>query len=215
MKKRKIIISCIVIMGIIITVVVMCDIIVVGNASGRTYDTVDDVPRNRAGLLLATSPITPQGAHNFYFDNRIKAADELLKTGKIDFVIASGGDYTTTQQIGCDEPKAIRDSLIARGVPEDKIILDYEGTRTLNSIVKAKVVYRLDSVTIISQKYHNEGAVYLADKYGLHVVGYNADPSPVRMSRLKNSLREYLARVKMFIDILSEKEADIEYHGGK
>lgn len=43
----------------------------------------------------------------------------------------------------------------ACGVPADRIILDYEGTRTLNSIVKAKEVYRLDSVTIISQKYHN------------------------------------------------------------
>jgi len=48
----------------------------VGNASGITYDDVDSIPHNRYGLLLATSPITPGGARNFYFDNRIKAADD-------------------------------------------------------------------------------------------------------------------------------------------
>lgn len=43
---------------------------------------------------------------------------------------------------------------------------------------------------------------YLADKYGLHAIGYNAEPSPVLHNRIKNALREYLARVKMFIDLI-------------
>ena len=202
-RKRKILLLLCSGVLCVILAIASCYFAVVWNASGRTYDSVDDVPRNRVGLLLATSPITPHGAHNFYFDNRIKATDELFKAGKIDLIIASGGDYTKTQKIGCDEPKAIRDSLIARGVPEDKIILDYDGTRTLNSIVKAKEIYGLDSVTIISQKYHNERAIYLADEKGLYAIGYNALPSPVRRNRIKNTLREYLARVKMFIDIIS------------
>ncbi len=183
---------------LLIVIILTCHFIVVCNASGRTYDDVDSIPHNRYGLLLATSPITPGGAHNFYFDNRIKAADELYKAGKIDFIIASGGDYTKEHKNGCDEPAAIRDSLVVRGIPANRIILDYEGLRTLNSIVKAKEIYELDSVTLISQKYHNERAIYLADHYNLHAVGYNAEPSPIRRNRIKNTLREYLARVKMF-----------------
>ena len=175
--------------------------IVVWNASGKTYDNVEDIPHNKVGLLLATSPITPGGAHNFYFENRIKAADELCKAGKIDFLIASGGDYRQSQKNGCDELGAIRDSLVARGVPNERIILDYEGLRTLKSIAKAKQVYNLDSLTLISQKYHNERAIYLADRYGLVAIGYNAKHSPVRRNRIKNTLREYLARVKLFIDL--------------
>lgn len=191
---------------VVFIVIIVCDVLVTSNAKARTFDDVSDVPHNKVGLLLATSPITPQGEHNYYFDNRVKAADELYKAGKVDFIIASGGDYTQAQPNGCDEPSAIRDSLVARGIPENRIVLDYDGTRTLNSIAKAREVYDLDSLTLISQKYHNERAIYLADKHGLHAVGYNAAPSPVRSKRIKNTLREYLARVKMFIDVSQNQE---------
>jgi len=196
--------------ALLLLTIVTCHFIVVGNASGRTYDDAGSIPHNRYGLLLATSPITPGGARNFYFDNRIKAAEELYKAGKIDYIIASGGDYTKQHKNGCDEPAAIRDSLVARGVPAGKIILDYDGVRTLNSIVKAKEVYGLDSVTIISQKYHNERAIYLADHYRLHAIGYNAAPSPIHSNRIKNTLREYLACPKMFLDILLGKKPNIK-----
>ena len=193
----------------VLFVIIACHYIVVLNATGKTYDNVEEIPHNKVGLLLATSPITPGGSHNYYFENRIKAADELYKAGKIDFIIASGGDYTKSQKNGCDEPGDIRDSLVARGVPIERIILDYEGTRTLNSIAKAKQVYDLDSLTLISQKYHNERAIYLADQYGIHAIGYNAEPSPIRRNRVKNTLREFFARSKMFLDILTGKKPDI------
>lgn len=203
MKKRKKIFRLIAI-GVVcvLLLIVVCHYIVVWNASGKTYDNVETIPHNKVGLLLATSPITPGGAHNFYFENRIKAADELYKVGKIDFIIASGGDYRQSQKNGCDEPGAIRDSLVARGIPENRIILDYEGTTTRNSIYKARQTFGLDSVTLISQKYHNERAIFLAERCNIKAVGYNAAPSPIRRNRIKNTLREYLARVKMFGSIL-------------
>lgn len=211
MKARvKVAIGCSVVVLALAVLMASCYVIVSSNASDRIFDEVKDIPHNKVGLLLATSPITPSGAHNFYFDNRITAADELYKAGKIDFIIASGGDYTKSQTNGCDEPRAILDSLVARGIPADRIIPDYEGTRTLNSIVKAREGYNLDSVTLISQKYHNERAIYLADKYGIKVVGYNALPSPIRRNRIKNTLREYLARVKMFIDNLMNNAPNFE-----
>ena len=83
MKKHKKIFRLIAI-GVVcvLLLIVACHYIVVWNASGKTYDNVETIPHNKVGLLLATSPITPGGAHNFYFDNRIKAADELYKAGK-------------------------------------------------------------------------------------------------------------------------------------
>lgn len=187
-----------------------CHHMVERNARFRTYDKYDKIPHNKVGLLLATSPITPDGEHNYNFDNRIKAAYELYLTRKIDFIIASGGDYTQTQKKGCDEPKAILDSLTSLGIPENRIFLDYEGTRTLNSIAKAKSVYSLKSLTLISQKYHNERAMYLADEYGIYTIGYNAEPSPISGNRVKNFLRECLARVKMFMDILTNNKPSIK-----
>jgi SanA protein len=190
----------------IVVLVAVCNILVISNASGKTFDSVEEVPHYKYGLLLATSPITPTGAHNFYFDNRIKATNELYKAGKIDYIIASGGDYTKTQRIGCDEPAAIRDSLVARGIPENRIFLDYEGVRTVNSIVNAKEVYGVDSVLIISQKGHNQRAIYLAEHYELKAIGYNALPSHIRRNRIKNDIRECFARVKMFFDVLIDSK---------
>ncbi len=94
------------------------------------------------------------------------------------------------------------DSLVARGVPADRIILDYGGTTTRNSIYKAGQIYDLDSVTIISQKDHNERAIFLANLCQIEAIGYNAAPSHIRRNRIKNTLREYLARVKMFRTII-------------
>lgn len=192
--------------AIVVVLILFCYGLVSWNASSRTYDDVNEVSKNKYGLLLATSPITNEGVRNFYFDNRIKAADELFKAGKVDYIIASGGDYRKNHRFGCDEPGAIRDSLMVRGVPEDRIILDYDGKRTLNSIVKAKEVYGLDSVTLISQKYHNERAIYLADNNDLSAIGYNAEPSPVVSKQIRNTLREFLARPKMFMDLFNATE---------
>lgn len=207
--KRKFLITVTALAAFTLLIILTCYLLVVANASGRTFDRVADIPRNRVALLLATSPVTPGGAHNFYFDNRIIAADSLYRAGKIDIIIASGGDYTRSHRYGCDEPAAIRDSLVARGIPAGKIILDYEGTRTLNSIVKAARVYGVDSLTLISQKYHNERAIWLADRYGIRAVGYNALHSPILRNRIRNTLREYPARVKMFLDIATGCQPDL------
>lgn len=181
------------------------------NSLGHTFDNVTDVPAHEYGLLLGTSPITPGGARNFYFDNRIKATVELYKAGKIKRIIASGGDYWLDEngeyrENGCNELRSMRDSLVKYGVPWNAISLDYDGTRTLNSIVKAKDVYGLDSCIIISQQYHNERAIWQADHFGLKAVGYNAAPSHIRRNRIKNQVREFLARVKLMLDMTFGKK---------
>lgn len=190
----------------IIIVIITCYMIVGCKASGKTYDMVADVPHREVGLLLGTSPRTPENAPNYYFINRITATAELFKAEKIDKVIASGGDYSSRPGGGYDELVAMRDSLIAHGVPDSVIILDYDGTRTLNSIVKAKEVYGEDCITLISQKYHNERAIYLASQQGIDAIGYNAKPSHIITKRIKNEGREFLARVKLFIDMLVDEK---------
>lgn len=187
---------------IIITITIIgCYITISINANNTTYDSIKAIPYNKVGLLLGTSPVTPQGGHNYYFDNRIYATVELYEQGKIKQIIASGGDYSNKEN-GCNELTAMRDSLVAHGVPDSVITLDYQGLRTFNSIVKAKEIYNLDSLTVISQKYHNERAIWLAEHYGIHAVAYNAPTPDIIDKRIKNISREFLARVKMFLDVI-------------
>lgn len=205
MKRRRIKQIAIVVFGgllAIAIVIAVCNILVVNNAKGRTFDNLSDVPTREIGLLLGTSPITPDGAHNYYFDNRMKAAADLYHAGKIRRILVSGGDYTMTEKHGCDEPTAMRYSLVAHNVPDTCIIEHWQGWRTINSIEAVKNLYDFDSITIISQKYHNERALYQADHFGINAVGYNAEPSPITSSRIRNTIREYLARVKLFLDLL-------------
>lgn len=88
--------------AVVLVVVFACNVMVSCNASGRTYDDVNEIPHNRYGLLLGTSPFTANGARNFYFENRIRAAEQLYNAGKVNMLIASGGDYTRVHETGYD-----------------------------------------------------------------------------------------------------------------
>ena len=185
--------------------IISCYVVVSVNANGKTYDNAEDIPYNKVALLLGTSPITPQGEHNYYFDNRIQAVAELYHSGKIRHIIASGGDYSDREN-GCNELAAMHDSLVAHGVPDSVVTLDFQGLRTINSIVKVRDVYGHDSLTIISQKYHNERAIWLAEHCWIHAIAYNAQTPDIANKRIKNILREFIARVKMFIDVLTHNQ---------
>ena len=109
---------------------------------------------------------------------------------------------------GINEPECMKDSLVARGIPASDIILDGKGYRTINSVINANKVYGLKSFTIISQKFHNERALYQAEHFGLdmeNIQGYNAKMPKSRRAFL-TTIREYFARVKMFIDLMSFEE---------
>ena len=208
--KKRILIALTVTISLIIVAMIGCDCMVSRAAKDRLYNKVEDVPHRKVGLVLGTSPIsTWNGRKNYYFDHRIKAAAELYNAGKVDWLVVSGGDYRSTEY-GYDEPVAMRDSLMKQGVDSARIILDYDGTRTLNSIAKMRDVYRQDSIIIISQKYHNERALYQAKHLGIDAIGFNAKTPDKQASWWRNRGREVLARVKLFIDIIRDKQPDIK-----
>ncbi len=172
------------------------------SAEGRIYSAIDSIPRNRVALLLGTNPLNRYGRPNSYFTNRINTAAELYHAGKADFIIASGDNHTHLY----DEPTAMRDSLMARGVPEDRIIPDYAGFRTLDSVVRAKEVFGCDSLTIVSQADHCARALYLAGHAGIKAVALAAPLRAGRCVRTRLALREWLARDKMMLDIWLKKQ---------
>ena len=104
-----------------------------------------------------------------------------------------------------NEPQAMKDSLVNRGIPKESLVLDFAGLRTLDSMVRSKEVFGQDSVTVISQQFHNERAIYLARHYGIHAIGYNAKDVSA-YEGLKTRMRELLARVKVFVDFFINKQ---------
>ena len=184
-----------------ICVLFVCDRIIVNNAKGKTFSSIDSIKYNKVGLLLGTTPqARVTKVTNYFFIYRMDATERLYKAGKIEKILISGGEDSLD---GVNEPECMRDSLVARGVPASAIILDGKGYRTINSVINANKVFGLKSFTIISQKFHNERAIYQAEHLGLdleNIQAFNAEMPRTRRAYL-TTVREYFARVKMFIDL--------------
>lgn len=200
--KKRIILSLSLVVLTTIALVIACDCLVTHSAKGQMYNDVSQVPHRKVGVVLGTSPISVwTGRRNYYFDNRISTASQLYMRGKVDWLIVSGGDYREAEG-GYDEPVAMRDSLVKQGVNVARIILDYDGTRTLSTIAKLRDVYQLDSVILVSQQYHNERALYQAKHLGINAIAVNAKTPKHTTSWIRNRGREIVARLKLFIDVV-------------
>lgn len=174
-----------------------CNFTIESETEDQLTSNLGNLPQEKTGLLLGTSKTLASGKPNAYFFNRITAAVELLKAGKIKNIIVSGDN----SQKNYNEPEDMKIELIKQGIPAEKIFEDFAGFRTLDSVVRAKEIFGQQSFIIISQRFHNERAVYLAQQNGIEAFGYNAEDVN-QYAGLKTNLREYLARVKVFWDFL-------------
>jgi SanA protein len=174
--------------------------VITNNATQKTFSEVQFIPKNKVGIVLGTSKFMSDGSINLYYQYRLEAAAQLYNAKKVNFILASGDNLTSE-----DELLVFKEDLMKLGIPADKIFLDYAGYRTLDSIVRAKEVFGQDSITIISQKFHNERAIYLAEKFNIKAIGFNAKNVPSSYGRY-TVFREYLARTKAILDIAIGKQ---------
>ena len=158
---------------------------------------IADVPETKTALLLGTSKNLNSGLPNVYFYNRIQATVDLYKAGKIKNIIVSGDNSRKNY----NEPEDMLLTLIQYGIPQDKIFLDHAGFRTLDSVIRAKEIFGQTKLVIISQKFHNERAVFLAKQNGIEAFGYNAKDVN-KYAGFKTNMREYLAKVKAYYDLI-------------
>lgn len=170
--------------------------VITQRAGDDLYDSLEDLPVREVGLLLGTSPRTRKGTASEFFQNRIDAAVLLYQSGRIGYILASG-DNSSMQY---NEPIYMQKELMARGIPADRIVLDYAGFSTLDSVIRARKVFGQNAPIIISQRFHNERALYIAASQNMDAVAYNArDVGGV--AGLSVLVREVLARVKALLDV--------------
>ena len=167
------------------------------------YTEVKNIPYNRVALVLGTNPKSKYGGTNYYFKYRIDACEELYKAGKVSKILVSGDNHVKEYY----EPQYVKEALMARGIPEEDIVLDYAGFRTLDSVVRSKEVFCQEKITIVSQGFHNARALCLARWNDIDAVAYDArDVKMTETYFIFGVVRESLARVKMLIDIVFNKQ---------
>jgi SanA protein len=177
-------------------IVSVCDAVIRQDSAGLHTDDPGAIPPHNVGLVLGCSPTLANGRPNLYFENRIDAAERAWSTGKISYLIVSGDNGRESY----NEPDRMRDALVARGVPEGRIIRDFAGFRTLDSIIRATDVFQQKRILVISQRFHNERAIFIARSRGIEARGLNVEDVS-RFRGWKTKTREKLARVKTVLDL--------------
>jgi len=178
-----------------LTLIFLCNFLVDRTADSALYSSLDALPYKQVGVLLGTSKYSRQGGLNDHYRLRVNAAIELFKAGKIDYILISGDNSTPFY----DEPTTIRQDLLKEGIPAQRIYRDYAGFRTLDSILRARHVFELDSFTIISQAPHSKRALYIAINHDIDAVAFNAGDGDD--TDLSNKIREMLARVLAVMEV--------------
>ncbi|MGF1763845.1 YdcF family protein [Aliivibrio kagoshimensis] len=175
--------------------VVSIDTMMSVTTSEQIYSNVEQLPEQDVALVLGTSKYIGRQL-NAYYQYRIDAAIELFDTEKVSDFLLSGDNAHRSY----NEPWTMKRDLLKAGVPEERITLDYAGFRTLDSIVRAKEVFELTSMVIVSQRFHCERALFIANHYNMNAVCL-AVQSPQGYASLKLRVREMFARSKAILDL--------------
>ncbi|WKB55479.1 SanA/YdcF family protein [Eleftheria terrae] len=165
-------------------------------ARGRIAATPEAAGPQPVALLLGTAPET-RGRPNFFYVERLRAVVRLWQLGRVRAVLISGDNSRPDY----NEPDRMKADLVAAGIPAAFITCDYAGLRTLDSVVRARQVFGLQRVLIVSQRSHVERAIYLASRVGLDAQGLAAADAP-RWWQVRQQAREALARVGAVLDLV-------------
>jgi vancomycin permeability regulator SanA len=162
------------------------------------------VPSAPVGLVLGAGLY--HGSPTPMLASRLDIAAELYHDGKVRALLLSGDN----SRAGYDEPSVMRDYLAARGVPRDVLVLDYAGFDTWDSCVRARDVFGVRRVTVITQNFHLPRAVALCRTAGLDAFGVG-DDSTVRWpsATYVYAVREFAATAKGFLDAVVLKSSPV------
>ncbi|CAN5417663.1 ElyC/SanA/YdcF family protein [soil metagenome] len=169
--------------------------IVLSDAKGKIFTSTSSIPREDIALVLGTSPKS-HGIPNVFFERRMNATADLYKAGKVTKVLVSGDNGTPYY----DEPSAMQAALINRGIPAKDIVKDCAGFRTLDSVVRAREVFKVDKCTIVTDDFHLPRALYIASQHNIDAIGYQTTPVDHRVSPW-TYVREVGARSLVWLDL--------------
>lgn len=169
---------------------------------GRCHDNPEACSENSVGLVLGCAQYIRRGHRNYFYLKRMEAAANLWKSGKVRCLIVSGDN----RAMNYNEPRDMRRSLIQLGVPAERIVCDFAGICTYDSVARASRIFGANKLIIVSQESHAERAVAIARHLNIEAEGLNAPRFAITRSALIRSyLRERAARIAMVYDFITNR----------
>lgn len=164
----------------------------------KTYDSVENtsvVMVPGAGLLRDGTPSSP-------LRDRLDAAARLYEAGKVQKILLTGDNRFENY----NEPGAMQQYLIEQGIPEEDLVLDYAGRRTYDSCYRAKAIFGLEEIIVVTQPYHLPRMTFLCSELGLKTEGLAVEQSQyIRQRFLFWNFREVFATLAAYWDIFIAK----------
>lgn len=157
----------------------------------RIYPEVYAVPQCRVALVLGAK-VMPGGELSHSLATRVDKAAELWREGKVEKLLMSGDNRFANY----NEPERMRAYAMRRGVPRESIVLDHAGRRTYDSIYRARHIFGLTKMIVVTQRFHVDRAVFLCDHLGVRAYGVEATSGDLRAS-----IRELPACLSALADV--------------
>lgn len=185
---------------LVIILVLAINIYITQSSNQYIYKSIDQIPEKQAIIVLGAYV---RGDNlSLVLEDRVKSAILLYDKGKSNKMLLSG-DHG---RIDYDEVNRMKKYVLNNGkVNEAHIFLDHAGFDTYDSMYRAKAIFGIENAIIVTQDFHINRAVYIARQLGIDAVGYSVDQTKyVKQLQFKWTLREYLSRVKAFVDVILE-----------
>jgi SanA protein len=174
--------------------VLLANLFVIADTNSSIYESATAVPVAPVALVLGAS-VASNGVLSPVMKERADAALLLYNTHKVSKILVSGDDGTPFY----DEVYPVGKYLLGAGVPQSDIFLDYAGFDTYSSMYRAKAVFDVSSMIVVSQRFHLPRALFIAHSLGITATGFDASqPGELYLS---NSLREIPAVIKALFDV--------------
>ncbi len=153
-------------------------------------------------ILVLGAGLKPDGSPNFMLEERLETALALYRSAAAPKLLLSG-DHGRTRY---DEVNAMKKYMEDAGVPAEDIFLDHAGFSTYDSMYRAAKIFDADKIIVITQKYHQNRALYIGKKLGAEVIGVSCDRR-VYSGQFYREVREVIARDKDFFKVMLKPES--------
>ncbi|MCB1158853.1 MAG: YdcF family protein [Leptospiraceae bacterium] len=128
--------------------------------------------------------------------DRLQGALSLYQNNKVKKILLSGDNSSRSY----NEIRPMLNFMIKNRVRKEDIFVDFAGFRTLDTLTRARKVYEIEDAIIVTQRFHQPRAAYIARKLGMEVSCLESD-SGVYRDKKKNRLREFFARNLAWLDM--------------
>ena len=192
MKRKKRILLLIILAALLLcaAVTLILNAVVIGSTKGQIHEITPEDGYETA--LILGAKVHADGTLSDMLRDRMDAGIALYKNGAVKKLLLSGDDSGEWGEV-----TAMKAYAIQNGVSDEDILTDGEGYSTYESVSRAKELYGIHKLVIVTQKYHLYRALYIANDMDMTALGADA-ALYTYAGQWYREIREMLARIKDF-----------------